>query len=71
VKDDDRGVAEELIELWHCRYAAKCRRWLCRVPATVIARYLDGQGQQLRQIELCERHERELAKGKIAVRDMR
>jgi hypothetical protein len=64
-------MAEELIELWRCRYTAKCRRSLCRAPAMVIARYLDRQGHPLRQIELCERHERELAKGGTAVRDMR
>jgi hypothetical protein len=37
----------------------------------VLARYLDGLGQPVRQVELCERHGRELAKGRIATRDMR
>jgi hypothetical protein len=59
------------IEIWRCRYTVRCKRWWCRAQATVIARYLDALGQTLRQVELCERHADELAKGGIAMRDMR
>jgi hypothetical protein len=62
---------QEPIELWRCRYTARCKRWWCRAQATVIAGYLDGLGQPLRQLELCERHSGELANGGITVRDMR
>jgi hypothetical protein len=37
----------------------------------VIARYFDEWGQPRREVELCECHAGELAKGEIAVRDMR
>ena len=60
-----------LIELWRCRYTARCKRWWCRAQATVLARYFDGMGQPLQEVELCDRHAGELANGEIARRDMR
>jgi hypothetical protein len=60
-----------VIEIWPCRYSSHCRTIRCRERVTVVARYLDAQGRPLRQVELCQQHAGELAKGKIAVRDMR
>jgi hypothetical protein len=41
----------------------------CRVRATMVARYTDGQGRRLKQRELCERHSR-LAQGESPQRCM-
>jgi len=60
-----------VIEIWRCYYFARCRASRCREQVTVIARYLDEQGRPLRQVELCERHAGELAKGEAAMREMR
>ena len=55
-------MADE-IQLLACGYSAQCtvRELLeshiggCRVRATMLAGYIDGQGRPLRQRELCER----------------
>jgi hypothetical protein len=48
-------VAAE-IQLLSCGYSAQCTVRGCRVRATTVARYTDGQGRPLKQRELCERH---------------
>jgi hypothetical protein len=58
------------IELRRCEYSARCKRWWCRTQATVIAQYLDGLGQSLRQRELCEFHAGDQER-RDRVRDMR
>ena len=65
-----QNIATHPVELWRCQYPRRCRQTGCRARATVIVRYVDGQGRPLRQVEFCERHEREIGGG-IAVRDMR
>jgi hypothetical protein len=71
LQSEKRRKAYGQIELWRCPYAARCKRWWCRIQAMVIARYFDELGQPRREVELCECHAGELAKGEIAVRDMR
>jgi hypothetical protein len=59
------------VELWPCQYPMRCTQAGCCTNATVILRYVDGQGRPLRQVELCERHVGEITRSGIAVRDMR
>jgi hypothetical protein len=59
------------IELWRCEYPARCKQVACTVSATVIARYVDGQGRTLHQFEYCEKHARVLARTRPDVKDMR
>jgi hypothetical protein len=48
-------MAEE-IQLVTRRYSAQCTVRGCRVRATMIATYTDGQSRPLKQRELCDRH---------------
>jgi|HubBroStandDraft_1064217.scaffolds.fasta_scaffold3581822_1 hypothetical protein len=48
-------VAAE-IQIIACRYSAQCTVHGCRARANVLARYTDGQGRPLKQLEGCDDH---------------
>ena len=61
------------IELWPCRYDARCMVRNCRARATTIARSVDAGGRRIRQYDLCAVHveqvvERERGKGREIVK---
>ena len=60
------------IELWPCRYDARCKVKNCRAKATTLARGVDPHGRPTVQHELCAVHaeqvtEREKLKGREIV----
>jgi hypothetical protein len=61
------------IELWPCRYDARCKVRNCKSKATTLARSTDSGGRPIRQYELCSIHadqvaQREKLKGREIVR---
>ena len=60
------------IHLLPCGYDAHCTDLAeCHERATTLARWLDTQGQLLKQRELCERHTQWLKDWALGVRDLR
>lgn len=66
-----RSALKVEIELWRCEYPARRKQVASRAKATVIARYMDEQGWQVHQFELCEKHARELAQTRPEIKDLR
>jgi len=61
------------IELWPCRYDARCNVRQCKAKATTLARSMDTGGRHLKQYELCLVHadqvaQREKLRGREIVR---
>lgn len=60
------------IHLLACHYEARCTDLGgCTENATVLARWIDDQGQLLRQRELCEDHAQWLKDWVLGVSDLR
>ena len=59
------------IQLLTCGYSAQCTVRGCRVRASMLARYTDGQGRPLKQRELCARHADWLKANRPNVHDLR
>ena len=60
----------KVIELWPCRYDARCNVMNCKAKATTLAR---SGGRRMKQYELCSVHadqvaQREKLKGREIVR---
>jgi hypothetical protein len=65
--------ATKTIELWPCRYDARCTVKNCKAKATTLARSVDTGGRPMKQYELCSIHadqvaQREKLKGREIVR---
>jgi hypothetical protein len=59
------------IELWPCRYEARCNVRRCKAKATMIARSSDSGGRPIKQYELCSIHADEVAqREKLRGRDI-
>jgi hypothetical protein len=61
------------IELWPCRYDARCNVKNCKAKATMLARSVDTGGRPMKQYELCSIHadqvvRREKLKGRDIIR---
>jgi hypothetical protein len=59
------------IQIIACGYSAQCSVRGCDARATMLARYIDGQGRPLKQRELCERHAAWLKANRPNVHDLR
>jgi hypothetical protein len=49
------------IELWPCRYDARCNVRHCKGKATTLVCHVDSGGQLMKQHELCSAHADQVA----------